>query len=56
MARGRPFLHITYFSPRLRHFSQAIEDFGSAITVDPTLAEGYHQRAIARYNAAQTQH
>ncbi len=33
---------------------QAIEDFGSAITLDPTLAEAYHQRAIARYHAGDT--
>lgn len=34
---------------------QAIEDFGDAVTLDPTLAEGYHQRAIARYHAGDTQ-
>ncbi|MBV9249494.1 MAG: tetratricopeptide repeat protein [Acetobacteraceae bacterium] len=33
---------------------QAVEDFGSAITLDPTLAEAYHQRAIARYKAGDT--
>lgn len=33
---------------------QAIEDFGDAVTLDPTLAEGYHQRAIARYHAGDT--
>jgi tetratricopeptide (TPR) repeat protein len=33
---------------------QAIEDFGSAITLDPTMAEAYHQRAIARYHAGDT--
>lgn len=33
---------------------QAIEDFGAAVTLDPTLAEGYHQRAIARYHAGDT--
>lgn len=31
--------------------SDAIESFGDAITLDPTLAEGYLQRAIARYQA-----
>jgi tetratricopeptide (TPR) repeat protein len=31
--------------------SDAIEDFGDAITLDPTLAEAYLQRAIARYQA-----
>lgn len=34
--------------------SDAIEDFGDAITLDPTLAEGYLQRAIARYQAGDT--
>jgi tetratricopeptide (TPR) repeat protein len=29
----------------------AIEDFTAAITLDPTLAEAYHQRAIARFSA-----
>ena len=29
----------------------AIEDFTAAITLDPNLAEAYHQRAIARYSA-----
>jgi tetratricopeptide (TPR) repeat protein len=29
----------------------AIEDFTAAITLDPNLAEAYHQRAIARYAA-----
>ena len=33
----------------------AIEDFSAAITLDPTLAEAYHQRAIARYHAGDTQ-
>src|SRR3984957_20683645 len=28
-----------------------IEDFTAAITLDPNLAEAYHQRAIARYSA-----
>jgi len=32
----------------------AIEDFGAAITLDPTLAEAYHQRAIARWHAGDT--
>jgi tetratricopeptide (TPR) repeat protein len=30
---------------------EAIEDFSDAITLDPTLAEAYHQRALARYAA-----
>ncbi len=34
--------------------SDAIEDFGDAITLDPTLAEAYLQRAIARYQAGDT--
>jgi tetratricopeptide (TPR) repeat protein len=29
----------------------AIEDFSAAITLDPGLAEAYHQRAIARFSA-----
>ncbi len=29
----------------------AIEDFSAAITLDPNLAEAYHQRAIARFSA-----
>ncbi len=29
----------------------AIEDFSDAITLDPNLAEAYHQRAIARFTA-----
>jgi tetratricopeptide (TPR) repeat protein len=29
----------------------AIEDFSAAITLDPNLAEAYHQRAIARFAA-----
>jgi tetratricopeptide (TPR) repeat protein len=33
---------------------EAIEDFTAAITLDPTLAEGYHQRAIARFAAGDT--
>lgn len=32
----------------------AIEDFGAAITLDPTLPEAYHQRAIARWHAGDT--
>ncbi|HET8995241.1 MAG TPA: hypothetical protein VFN42_01100 [Acetobacteraceae bacterium] len=30
--------------------SQAIEDFGDAIVLDPKFAEAYHQRARARYH------
>jgi tetratricopeptide (TPR) repeat protein len=33
----------------------AIEDFGDAITLDPTLAEAYRQRAVARFQAGDTQ-
>jgi tetratricopeptide (TPR) repeat protein len=33
----------------------AIEDFTSAIALDPNLAEAYHQRAIARFAAGDTQ-
>ena len=29
----------------------AIEDFSAAITLDPSMAEAYHQRAIARFSA-----
>lgn len=32
----------------------AIEDFSDAITLDPKLAEAYHQRAKARYAAGDT--
>jgi tetratricopeptide (TPR) repeat protein len=32
----------------------AIDDFSAAITLDPTLAEAYHQRAIARFAAGDT--
>jgi tetratricopeptide (TPR) repeat protein len=32
----------------------AIEDFSGAITLDPNLAEAYHQRAIARFSAGDT--
>ena len=32
----------------------AIEDFSDAITLDPDLAEAYHQRAIARFAAGDT--
>ncbi|HEY3847115.1 MAG TPA: tetratricopeptide repeat protein [Acetobacteraceae bacterium] len=34
--------------------ADAIEDFGDAITLDPTLAEAYRQRAVARYQAGDT--
>lgn len=34
---------------------QAIEDFTDAITLDPNLAEAYHQRAVARFAAGDTQ-
>lgn len=34
--------------------SDAIEDFSDAITLDPNLAEAYHQRAIARFVAGDT--
>ena len=33
----------------------AIEDFSAAITLDPTLPEAYHQRAVARFSAGDTQ-
>ena len=33
---------------------QAIEDFTDAITLDPNLAEAYHQRAVARFAAGDT--
>ena len=32
----------------------AVEDFSAAITLDPSLAEAYHQRAIARFAAGDT--
>jgi tetratricopeptide (TPR) repeat protein len=32
----------------------AIEDFSAAITLDPSLAEAYHQRAIARFTSGDT--
>ena len=32
----------------------AIEDFSAAITLDPSLSEAYHQRAIARFAAGDT--
>jgi tetratricopeptide (TPR) repeat protein len=32
----------------------AIEDFSDAITLDPTIAEAYHQRAIARFASGDT--
>lgn len=35
-------------------YTQATQDFGDAIVLDPTLAEAYHQRAIARYHAGDT--
>jgi tetratricopeptide (TPR) repeat protein len=34
---------------------EAIEDFSDAITLDPDLAEAYHQRAVARFAAGDTQ-
>jgi tetratricopeptide (TPR) repeat protein len=34
--------------------NDAIEDFSDAITLDPGLAEAYHQRAIARFTAGDT--
>jgi tetratricopeptide (TPR) repeat protein len=33
----------------------AIDDFTAAITLDPDLAEAYHQRAIARFTAGDAQ-
>ena len=33
----------------------AIDDFTAAITLDPTVAEAYHQRAIARFAAGDVQ-
>jgi tetratricopeptide (TPR) repeat protein len=33
----------------------AIEDFSDAITLDPNLAEAYHERAIARFTAGDSQ-
>ena len=35
--------------------SDAIEDFSAAITLDPTAAEAYHQRAIARFSSGDAQ-
>jgi tetratricopeptide (TPR) repeat protein len=35
--------------------NDAIEDFSDAITLDPNLAEAYHQRAIARFAAGDSQ-
>jgi tetratricopeptide (TPR) repeat protein len=32
----------------------AIEDFTAAITLDPDMAEAYHQRAIARFSSGDT--
>lgn len=34
---------------------EAIQDFSDAITLDPSLAEAYHQRAKARFAAGDTQ-
>jgi tetratricopeptide (TPR) repeat protein len=34
---------------------EAIQDFTDAITLDPTLAEAYHQRARARFAAGDSQ-
>jgi tetratricopeptide (TPR) repeat protein len=34
--------------------NDAIEDFGDAITLDPTLAEAYLQRAVARWQSGDT--
>jgi tetratricopeptide (TPR) repeat protein len=34
---------------------EAIQDFTDAITLDPNLAEAYHQRARARYAAGDSQ-
>ena len=33
----------------------AIEDFSAAVALDPDLAEAYHQRAVARFAAGDTQ-
>ena len=33
----------------------AVEAFSDAITLDPNLAEAYHQRAVARYHAGDTE-
>jgi len=33
----------------------AVEAFSDAITLDPNLAEAYHQRAIARYHTGDTE-
>ena len=35
--------------------SDAIEDFSAAITLDPNVAEAYHQRAIARFSSGDAQ-
>jgi len=35
-------------------FEEAVDDFSDAITLDPTMAEAWHQRAIARYQAGDT--
>ena len=34
--------------------TDAIQDFGDAIVLDPTMAEAYRERAIARYQAGDT--
>ncbi len=47
MSRGLRELHASAFA-------DAIEDFGDAITLDPTLAEAYRQRAVARYQTGDT--
>ena len=36
-----------------RDFSAAVADFTQAVRIDPTFAEGYNQRAIARYLSEQ---
>ena len=35
--------------------NDAVEDFSDAIALDPNLAEAYHERAIARFTAGDTQ-
>lgn len=34
--------------------ADAVQDFGDAITLDPSLAEGWHQRAVARWHQGDT--
>ena len=34
--------------------AEAVEDFDALVTLEPTLPEAYHQRAIARYEAGDT--